>query len=82
MRRMMGNAADMYIVPERMSYTRSSGKSGEWEVEGHGCKRGRDYAIQEAACPLRVLPLLYGWMAGLLDWYRPGPIEHSKGQNY
>ena len=30
------------------------GKNGEWEVEGHVCKRGRDYAIQEAACPLRV----------------------------
>ena len=30
-------------------------KDGEWKIEGHGCKRGKDYAIQEATCPLRVL---------------------------
>lgn len=25
------------------------------EVTGNRCKRGRDYAVQEAVCPLRVL---------------------------
>ncbi|NLO82881.1 MAG: DUF1667 domain-containing protein [Clostridiales bacterium] len=33
----------------------NQGEDGKWEVKGYACKRGRDYAIQEATCPLRVL---------------------------
>lgn len=30
-------------------------EDGEWIVANNGCKRGREYAIQESTCPTRVL---------------------------
>ena len=54
-------------------------KDGEWKIEGHGCKRGKDYAIQEATCPLRVLTTSVWVEGGITGLYRLKLTEVFQG---
>lgn len=46
--------------------------SGELKIEGVSCKRGRDYALQEATAPRRVLTTTLA-----TAWGRPLPVRSA-----